>query len=387
MDGEDIHEVIRMDIKRLKEWLENVPDPRRDYGNCRHKLIDIIVIALCSVLCGGEGFEDMEEFGENREDWLRNFLEIPNGIPSADTFRRVFARLDSKALLQCLYEWLEEARLYKSGGRLVNIDGKTIRGSSIPEEERPAYHVVSAWVHENEMVLGQLAVEEKSNEITAIPLLLDRLDIQGDIVTIDAMGCQKEIASKIRAKGADYVLSVKDNHPTLHEDIQDYFEWAKREPDKIKAEHWTGSVEKGHGRIERREITAITDVEWLRKAGKWKDLSTIIRYRCTRILKDEKTTCDRFYISSFETTPEQFAYLLRNHWSIENRLHWMLDVLFREDASTIGKGNAPLNLNVLRKTALSCLKNTPSPKKVSIRRKMLRASLNLPFLELVLFRS
>lgn len=375
-----------MDIKRLKELMERVPDPRRDYGNCRHKLIDILIIALCSVICGGEGFEDMEEFGENRESWLKGFLELPNGIPSADTFSRVLERLDSKALLQCLHEWLEEAPLHKSGGRLVNIDGKTIRGSSIPGEERSAYHVISAWAHENEMVLGQLDIEGKSNEITAIPLLLDMIDVQGDIVTIDAMGCQKEIADKIRAKGADYVLAVKDNHPTLHEDIQGYFDWAQREPEKIKTEHWTGTVEKEHGRIERREITTITDVEWLRRAGEWKDLCTVIRYRCTRLVNDEKTISERFYISSFDTTPEQFGYLIRNHWSIENRLHWMLDVLFHEDASTVGKGNSPLNLSVLRKTALSCLQNTPAPKKISARRKMLRASLNLPFLELVLFR-
>jgi len=261
MSSEDIHEVKEMDIKRLKEQLEKMPDPRRDYGNRRHKLIDIIIIALCSVICGGEGFEDIEEFGENREDWLKGFLELPNGIPSADTFGRVLERLDSKALLQCLHEWLEEAPLYKSGGRLVNIDGKTIRGSGITGEERPAYHVISAWVHENEMVLGQLDVEEKSNEITAIPLLLDMIDVQGDIITIDAMGCQKEIAGKIRAKGADYVLAVKDNHPTLHEDIKAYFEWAQREPETIKAERWAGTVEKEHGRIERHTLPLHTPCE------------------------------------------------------------------------------------------------------------------------------
>jgi predicted transposase YbfD/YdcC len=374
-----------MDVKGLTENLGRVTDPRRDYGNKRHKLIDILVIGLCSVVCAGEGFEDMEEFGEGREEWLRTFLELPNAIPSSDTFRRVFECLDSKELMKCLQEWLESSQAYKSGGRLVNIDGKTSKGSGVTREGKSAIHVVSAWVHENGMILGQLETEEKSNEITAVPLLLDMIDVRGDIVTIDAMGCQKEIAAKIREKKADYVLAVKDNHPTLHEDIRAYFEWAECKPNEIASAHWRGEIEKDHGRIERREITAITDIGWLRRVEEWKDLQTIIRYRCTRIIEAAKTQTEQYFISSFDTSPEQFGYLVRNHWSIENRLHWLLDVAFREDASTIGKGNSPANLSVLRKIALSRLNGTPTPKKISTRRKMIRAGLNLDFLNLVIF--
>ena len=372
-------------MERLKQVSEEVHDPRRDYGNKRHKLASILGIGLCSEICGGEGFDAMEEFGETRREWLERYFELPNGTPCADTFRRVFERLDSKELLKCLNNWLEKELLMQSGGRSVNIDGKTMRGSGEIEEGLTPYHVVSAWVDEYEMVLGQLETEGKSSEITAIPALLDMIDVRGDIVSIDAMGCQKEIAAKIRGKGADYVLAVKDNHPTLHEDIREYFQWAEREPDRISSDIWRGDIEKGHGRIERREITTITDVSWLRRVGEWADLNTIIRYRCTHYAGEETSCTDRYYISSFETTPEQFGYLVRNHWSIENRLHWMLDVLFCEDASKVSKGFSPLNLSVLRKVALSCLQRAPTPMKISVRRKMMRTALDPDFLHLVLF--
>ncbi len=374
-----------MNIEGMVDALSAVSDPRRDYGNLRHKLMSILVIGLCSTICGGTNYEDMEEFAEAREEWLRTFLDLPNGIPSADTFQRVFQRLDSAQLLLCLNQWLETDPLNVSGGRLVNIDGKTIRGSGAYAERQSSFHVLSAWVHEHNMVLGQLDVDGKSNEITAIPELLDMIDIQGDIVTIDAMGCQKDIAAKIRSKEADYVLAVKGNHSTLYEDIQDYFAWAQREPEKLASYRWVGEIEKDHGRIERREVTTITNVEWLRRVGEWKDLTTIIRYRSTRYTDDGKTSTDRYYISSFETTPEQFGYLIRNHWSIENRLHWTLDVTFREDASKVCKDRSPLNLSVLRKIALSRLQKAPTPKKISLHRKMLRAALNTDFLQLVLF--
>lgn len=374
-----------MEKELLKEVLGGIKDPRRDYGNKRHKLTDILVIALCSEICGGEGFDAMEEFGETRREWLESFLDLPNGTPCSDTFQRVFARLDSQELLKCLNRCLQSEPIMKSGGRSVNIDGKTIRGSGVPEEEVPAYHVVSAWVNENEMVLGQLETDGKSNEITAIPALLDMIDVRGDIVSIDAMGCQKEIAAKIREKDADYVLAVKNNHPTLHEDIREYFQWAQREPGRISSSVWRSGVEKEHGRIEQREVATITDIEWLRRSDEWAGLNTIIRYRCTHYTQEGKIDTVRYYISSFETSPEQFAYLIRNHWSIENRLHWMLDVLFREDASKVSKGLSPLNLSVLRKVALSCLQRTETRKKITVRRKMMRAALDPLFLQLVLF--
>lgn len=372
-----------MDIAKLTEKLKEVRDPRRKWGNYRHKLIDILVIGLCTITCGGEAFEDMEIFGNERLDWLKKFLELPNGIPDEDTFRRVYERLDSKELMNCLQEWLTDAK--ESGGRLINIDGKTIRGSS-KKDVHPSLHVVSAWAHENELVLGQLPTEQKSNEITAIPKLLDIIDVEGDIITIDAMGCQTEIAEKIRKKKADYILAVKDNQKTLHEDIKDYFKWIEKEkPKNEEYDYWKSSLEKGHGRIETREITSVSNIDWLEGKEAWKDICTLIKYRCKRTENDKTTVYDRYYISSFDTSAEQFCYLIRNHWSIENKLHWILDVVFGEDRSKARKDNSPLNLNILRKTAISCLKNTSAGKKMSIRRKMLKAALNVDFLNSVLF--
>jgi predicted transposase YbfD/YdcC len=316
-----------MEVNRLKEKLQEIPDHRRSWGNLRHKLDEILIIGLCSVICCGTDFDDMEDFGKDREDWLRGFLELPNGIPGNDTFRRVFERVNPNALAKSLNAWLNNAS--DSGGRSVNIDGKTICGSK--NSKHPAYHVVSAWVAENSITLGELAVDEKSNEITAIPELLDLIDVEGDIVTIDAMGCQTDIAAKVREKGADYVLAVKDNHPTLHEDINEYFNWIEKEHPKSEAvDSWKSNPEKGHGRIETREILTAS-ADWLESKDDWADIQTIIRYRCTREIEGVKSVSVRHYISSFDTNAESFGNIIRGHWSVENQLHWMLDVIFRED--------------------------------------------------------
>jgi predicted transposase YbfD/YdcC len=317
----------------------------------------------------------MEEFGKDREEWLRGFLELPNGIPDSDTFRRVFERLDSSALAKCLNAWLDKAG--KSGGRNVNIDGKTICGSG--NGAHSAYHVVSAWVSENSITLGELAVDEKSNEIKAIPELLDLVDIEGDIVTIDAMGCQTDIAAKIRERKADYVLALKDNHPTLHEDVRDYFDWIENEkPKSERYDVWKSKPQKAHGRIETREV-AVASADWLEQKDEWTDISTIVRYRCTREINGVKTISVRHYISSFDTSAEDFANILRGHWSVENQLHWMLDVVFKEDSAKARKDNSPLNLNVLRKIALSALKNV-TVGRLSIRKKMMKATRDPNFL-------
>lgn len=372
-----------MDIERLKEKLKGVSEPRREWGNFRHKMIELLIISLCAVISGGEDFGDMEEFGKQRIDWLKKFLELPNGIPDSDTFRRVYERLDSQELMKCLHEWLFEEQA--SGGRLINIDGKTLCGSA-KQGEHTALHVVSAWVHENEMVLGQIATDEKSNEITAIPKLLDLIDVEGDIITLDAMGCQTAIAKKIRKKKADYVLAVKDNQEILHEDIREYFQWLEREkPNDEPFDYWKSRLEKGHGRVEVREVRVVSKLDWLEGREAWEDLQSIVQYRCSRIENGLETQYDRYYISSFDTSAEQFGYLVRNHWSIENRLHWMLDVIFREDAARVRKDNSPLNLSTLRKVAMTCLKKAPSDRKTSVRRKMLKAALNPDFLQLVLF--
>ena len=323
----------------------------------------------------------MEEFGKDREEWLRGFLELPNGIPDSDTFRRVYERVDPNALAKSLNAWLDNPS--SSGGRSVNIDGKTICGSK--NTEHPAYHVVSAWVAENHITLGELAVNEKSNEITAIPELLDMIDIDGDIVTIDAMGCQTDIAAKIRAKGADYVLSLKDNQQTLHEDVAEYFDWIERESPKSESYNtWKGKPEKCHGRTETREIL-VAKAAWLEKKEDWTDIQTIIRYRCTREIDGVKSVSARHYVSSFDTSAEDFGKIIRGHWSIENQLHWMLDVVFREDGAKARKDNSPLNLNILRKIALAALKNI-SVGRLSIHKKMMKASRDPNFLHLLLFQ-
>jgi len=263
-----------MEIKQLKESLQAVSDPRRSWGNLRHKLEDILIIGLCSTLCCGEDFEDMEDFGKDREEWLRGFLELPNGIPDSDTFRRVFERIEPTALAKALNAWLGNTDA--PGGRSVNIDGKTICGSK--SKNQSARHVVSAWVSENSITLGEIAVEEKSNEITAIPELLDLIDVEGDVITIDAMGCQREIAAKIREKKADYVLALKDNQETLHEDVYDYFNWIEKEqPQGETIEKWKSKPEKGHGRIETRELL-VASAGWLEQKTDWTDIQTIIRY-------------------------------------------------------------------------------------------------------------
>ena len=370
-----------MELETLKQTLKTLPDPRREWGNKRHKLEDILIIGLCSVLCCGEDFVDMEEFGKDREEWLRGFLELPNGIPDSDTFRRVYERVDPIALAKSLNAWLGMES--PSGGRSVNIDGKTIRGSG--NGKHAAYHVVSAWVSENNITLGELAVGDKSNEITAIPDLLDLIDIEGDIVTIDAMGCQTDIAQKIRQKKADYVLALKDNHPTLHEDVTDYFNWIESErPKGVAIESWKSKPEKGHGRLETREIL-VAPADWLEQKDDWADIQTIIRYRCTREINGTKSVSVRHYISSFDTSAENFGDIIRGHWSVENQLHWMLDVIFREDGAKAKKDNSPLNLNVIRKMALAILKNNPIGR-LSARKKMMKAARDPNFLQLLIWR-
>jgi predicted transposase YbfD/YdcC len=323
----------------------------------------------------------MEDFGKDREDWLRGFLELPNGIPGHDTFRRVFERLNPQVVAKSLNAWLDNAG--SSGGRNVNIDGKTICGSK--NSKHTAYHVVSAWVADTHITLGELATSEKSNEITAIPELLDLIDVDGDIVTIDAMGCQTDIAAKIRKVGADYALALKDNQPTLHEDVSDYFDWIEKEQPKSESlDRYKSRPENDHGRIETREILTAS-ADWLDGKEEWADIHTIIRYRCTREIDGVKSVSVRHYISSFDTTAEEFLEIIRGHWSVENQLHWMLDVVFREDDARARKDNSPLNLNVLRKIALAVVKKI-ALKGSSVRRKMMKAARDQNFLARLLFQ-
>lgn len=332
------------------------------------------MIGLCSTLSAGVDYVDMEDFGNDRIEWLKGFLELPNGIPDSDTFRRVFERVSPMELKECLTSWLDTQR---DGRRLVNVDGKTIRGST--SDKHGAYHVVSAWVEDTRLTLGEVKSEEKSNEIKAIPQLLELIDVEGDVVSIDAIGCQMDIASAIRKKKADYLLAVKGNQETLFKDISTYFDNLEGLPHV----RWQGKFEKDHGRIERREVTT-APASWLDYAAKWQDIHTIIRYTCSREKSGVKTLSKRYYISSLDTTPEHFAKLLRGHWSIENHLHWALDVIFREDASRARKDNSPLNLNVLRKIAIPIL-HACKVGRLSAQKKMLKAARNPAFLDCLLF--
>lgn len=371
-----------MDVFKLKESLSGVKDPRREWGNLRHKLEDILLIGLCSVICCGEDFVDMEEFGKDREDWLRGFLELPNGIPDSDTFRRLFQCVNPAALSKCLHAALSNTR---TRGRAVNLDGKTIRGSA--NAQHGAYHVVSAWVRENNITLGELATEEKSNEITAIPALLETLDIEGDVVTLDAMGCQADIAAKIRGKKADYVLALKDNQPTLHDEVARYFDWVERDkPVGERVARWRGPLEKGHGRLERREVL-VASADWLdaKEKARWPGLRTLVRCRGTRVAGDARSVTVRHFLSSCDADAAFLAGVIRGHWAIENGLHWMLDVAFREDAARARKDHSPLNLNVLRKMALSLVKGAiPLKSRLSVRKKMMKATRDPAFLEAIL---
>lgn len=360
-----------MDIKKLAEELEKVTDPRRAWGNKRHKLEDILVMGLCTIVRGGEDFTDMENFGQERESWLRGFLELPNGIPDADTFRRVFERVDPQELSEVLREWLGNRR---KDGAVVSIDGKTIRGSG--NHQHKAYHVVSAFVSENHITLGELKTEEKSNEITAVPELLEMLEIKNCVVTANAMSCQRTIAHKAREKGAEYVLSVKENQPNLLESIRDYF--AAFMPD-CPSER---TIEKGHGRIEKREYFLETDIEWLEEREGWDGLHGIGAV-CSQVEeKGQQRVETRYFITSL-TDVSAFANAVRGHWGIENNLHWCLDVAFGEDSSRARKDNSPLNLNVLRKIALSLLKNV-NLGRMGLKKKMFRAALSTDTLSLIL---
>ena len=360
-----------MEMKELTEKLSKLEDPRRQWGNKRHQLEDILVIGFCSIVCGGEDFTDMESFGQEREGWLRDFLCLPSGIPDSDTFRRVFERVDPQALGAALREWLD---FHQTGRDVVSVDGKTIRGSG--GDGHKAYHVVSAFISENRITLGELKTEEKSNEITAVPELLEMLDLQDSIVTADAMSCQKKIVAKITEKEADYVIGLKENQPMLLEDARLYFTGCAAGCTKLQTK------EKGHGRIETRAYSLVTELDWLEQRQEWINLNALGAVTSKVEEQGETRTDTRYFITSL-TDIEEFATAVRGHWGIENQLHWCLDVVFREDASRARRDNSPLNLNVMRKTALPLLK-TADFGRMGLRKKMFRAAMSPLSLQYVL---
>lgn len=357
---------------------ENVDDYRID--RCKkHKLIDILVITVCAMICKTEGWEDIELFGKERIGWLKTFLELPNGIPSHDTFRRVFERIDPKQLQDALVSW--SRRLYDElSGKVVAIDGKTLCHSFDSSTGKSALHLISAWVEEKQIMLGQRVVDGKTNEITQIPKLLDMLELAGAIVTIDAMGCQKKIARKIvEDSHADYVLALKNNHSTLHHEVAAMFRVASQRNYNDFNASIHQEIDKGHGRIETRTCTCIEVRTWLDHVDdEWTGLRTVVRMDSTREIGEKKSTETRYYISSLECDAKLISGAVRSHWGIENSLHWVLDVVFREDDSRIRKGHAPENLAVARRVALNLIKLN-KPERMSAKKAQLKATLNPEF--------
>ena len=372
-----------MESKNILDHYSDLSDPRKD--NKRHLLIDIVAIVICASICSAENWEDISIFGKAKETWLRKFLELPHGIPSKDTFRRVFAALDPEEFNRCFFEWVALINP-NIEGEFINIDGKALRRSHDSKLGKSAIHMVSAWANKAGLTLGQVRTEEKSNEITAIPELLEMLILKGCIVTIDAMGTQKAIAKKIIEKEADYVLALKGNQGTLHEDIKLYFSETSYEELSKPPFSYHKTFEKDHGRIEQREYWVTDDIDWLSMKGEWDNIQSICMMKSTRTVKDKTTAETWLFISSLPANAKMVGDAIRSHWGIENSLHWILDMVFREDESRKRKDHSAENFAILRHITLNLLKQEKSCKR-SIAGKRLLAGWDANYLEKVLFQA
>ena len=357
------------------QFFAGMKDPRLERTK-DHLLLDIIFITIAAVICGAETWNDIEAFGKAKQEWLKSFLKLPNGIPTHDTFNRVYAALDSKELGQCFLSWTQSVTKL-TAGEVVSIDGKALRGSR-DQGKKSIVHMVSAWAGTNNIVLGQQKVDSKSNEITAIPPLLAVLVLKGCIVTIDAMGCQKDIASAIVAKEADYILAVKGNQGELHQHLQESFRFIQ--PSSVAQE-----IDLGHGRIEKRVCSVINDLSMIEQKDQWIKLHSLIKIDAERQIKSTGETQKetRYYISSLQSDAQQLNRCVRSHWKIENSLHWVLDVAFHEDQSRKRAGKAAENFSVINRIALNLLKNEVSTKQ-GVKGKRLKAGWSTDYLEQVL---
>jgi predicted transposase YbfD/YdcC len=360
----------------LVEKLQAIPDPRRQCRNLKHLLVDVLLIGFCGVLADCEDFVQIADWARHHEDFLRTFLELPNGIPAHDTFRRVFAAVQPAAVQGVLIPWLQQRRGLP--GDWVHIDGKALRGSRCAARGLGALHLVSAWAGQHGLTLGQVAVDAKSNEITAIPLLLDLLDLRDKIVTIDAAGCQKEIAAPIVAAGGDYVLAVKDNQPTLHAEVRQAFETAlETEDPRLRQDR---AEETGHGRHERRVVWVLPAGQQVSGRSAWKGLcSLVLVLRVVTCLASGAETVEvQHYISSLRPSARRLGRAIRGHWGIENGLHWVLDVVFREDARRLYDRTAVENVGLLNRLAASLLRGDTAKGSLKVKRK--RAAWNTGYL-------
>jgi predicted transposase YbfD/YdcC len=354
----------------LDKHFANLRDPRVDRTK-RHELIDILVIAISCLLCGGQTFYHMAEFGRAKHSWFKTFLRLPHGIPSHDTFNRLLAALDPQQFLECFLQWTQSLR-QQIDQEIVAVDGKALRHALNQGEQLP--YIVSAWARENGLVLGQWKVADKSNEITAVPELLRVLELAGCIVTVDAMGCQKRIAREIIEADADYVMALKGNHETVHEEVKSFLTDAVEEqqspgPEGVQPSPgaaslvWEETVEKDHGRLETRRYYQSDHLDWFADRKQWEGLGSVGMVEAIREIKGQRSVERRYYLSSLKPDITTFARAVRGHWSVENQLHWVLDVQMGEDASRARSGHAAENLATLRRLALNLLKKDTTTKR------------------------
>lgn len=363
----------------LQKHFKGIEDKRQE-GKVKHNLLEAIVMTICAVIAGCEGWEDIGDYCKVKEEWFRNSLgmKLVNGVPSHDTIQRIWAMLEPKEFEIRFCAWVK-AVCKKTEGEIISIDGKTLRRSGGAEQQ--PIHMVSAWANEQQMVLGQLAVEEKSNEITAVPQLLDMLDVSGCIVTADAMSCQKEIVKKISEKKADYVLSLKENQPTFYREVKEYFTAALESPQQYPDVTSFKTIDSGHGRLEQRTYYLSTEINWYEDKAQWRGLHAIGMVRSKVEHNGHISTDIRYFITSLDDIAT-FSKAVRKHWGIENSLHWCLDMTFHEDYSRIRKDHSAENMAVVRHIALNILKNFPA--KMSLARKRRRCSYDDAFFAAVL---
>jgi predicted transposase YbfD/YdcC len=372
------------EIGSIARHFSKVKDPRIDRTK-RHRLLDIIMIAICGVICGADNWVDIELFGKTKIEWLKTFLRLPNGIPSHDTFGRVFAALNPQEFESSFMEWVQAINQLTQG-QVIAIDGKQLRGSHDSGIGKNAIYMVSAWATENQLVLGQRKVDDKSNEITTIPKLLKLLEVKGCIVMVDAIGTQTKIAKTIIEQGGDYILAVKENQGHLYEDIHELFADNQQFNYEGIPHSYAKVVNKDHGRIEIRQCWTVSDPEYLaniRDLKRWEGIQTLVMILSERRIGEESEVQDRYFISSLESNAEKILRAKRSYWGIENRLHWVLDIAFNEDRSRVRKDNAPQNFAVLRHMALNLLKQEKTAKG-GIKAKRLQCGWNVDYLLKVL---